>query len=185
MPTAIKPSKSWLGGWFKREASPAAQTGPGPVKANLGEQKTFYYDEKLKRWVNNSGKVCTPSLHCKKKQRMTDPSAARFLSVQGGDETPPAIVPPPRASTASPSRAMRGSPRFGSPAPPVPPMPPQRSQTAGPPPLSRSATSSDLRSQSQTGELRPPSRPSSAADGPGGARGGARRNKPKYVVVPP
>ncbi|GAA5893562.1 uncharacterized protein JCM6883_003560 [Sporobolomyces salmoneus] len=155
----IKPSKSWLGGWFKREASPAAQTGPGPVKANLGEQKTFYYDEKLKRWVNNSGK--------------------------GGDETPPAIVPPPRASTASPSRAMRGSPRFGSPAPPVPPMPPQRSQTTGPPPLSRSATSSDLRSQSQTGELRPPSRPSSAADGPGGARGGARRNKPKYVVVPP
>ncbi|GAA5978058.1 hypothetical protein JCM5350_007383 [Sporobolomyces pararoseus] len=155
----IKPSKSWLGGWFKREASPAAPTGPGPVKANLGEQKTFYYDEKLKRWVNNSGK--------------------------GGDETPPAIVPPPRASTASPSRAMRGSPRFGSPAPPVPPMPPQRSQTAGPPPLSRSATSSDLRSQSQTAEFKPPSRPPSAADGTGGARGGARRNKPKYVVVPP
>ncbi|GAA6008207.1 hypothetical protein JCM11491_001929 [Sporobolomyces phaffii] len=158
----IKPSKSWLGGWFKREASPAAQqVGPGPVKANLGEQKTFYYDEKLKRWVNNSGK--------------------------GGDETPPAIVPPPRASTASPSRAMRGSPRFGSPAPPVPPMPPQRSQTTGPPPLSRSATSSDLRSQTQAGDFRPPSRPGSAADGPQGSRGagGTRRNKPKYVVVPP
>lgn len=155
----IKPSKSWLGGWFKREASPAAQIGPGPVKANLGDQKTFYYDEKLKRWINNSGK--------------------------GGDETPPSIVPPPRASTASPSRAMRGSPRFGSPAPPVPPMPPQRSQTTGPPPLSRSATSSDLRSQTPHGELRPPSRPSSAADGAQGGRANARRNKPKYVAIHP
>ncbi|GAA6060928.1 hypothetical protein JCM10212_003836 [Sporobolomyces blumeae] len=158
----IKPSKSWLGGWFKREASPA-QAGPGPVKANLGEQRTIYYDEKLKKWVNNSNK---------------------------DDDQSAAVVPPPRAATASPSRAMRDSPRFGSPAPPVPSMPPQRSQTAGPPPLSRSATSSDLRSQSAMagGDFRPPSRPPSAADGPtpGGARpGGARRNKPRYVVVPP
>jgi len=116
-------------------------------------------------------------------RELTDEMSA--ILFKGGDETPPSIVPPPRASTASPSRAMRGSPRFGSPAPPVPPMPPQRSQTTGPPPLSRSATSSDLRSQTPHGELRPPSRPSSAADGAQGGRANARRNKPKYVAIHP
>ncbi|BGP48551.1 hypothetical protein JCM10450v2_004427 [Rhodotorula kratochvilovae] len=164
----IKPSKSWLGGWFKREASPAA-TGPGPIRANLGEQKSLYYDEKLKRWINKGDKI----------------------------EAPPAVVPPPRAATASPSKTMRnGSPRFGGDVPPVPPMPP-RSATTGPPPLSRSATSADLR-----GDSRPPSsagmptRPPSATGFPprsGGAtpvdgapaRAGPRKNKPRYVVVKP
>lgn len=51
----IKPSKSWLGGWFKREASPA--NTPGPVRANLGEQSGFHYDKNLGRWVNKAGKV--------------------------------------------------------------------------------------------------------------------------------
>lgn len=49
---AIKPAKSWLGGWFKRDISPASSPGPGPVKANLGEQTSFVYDPDLKRWVN-------------------------------------------------------------------------------------------------------------------------------------
>lgn len=56
--SALKPAKSWLGGWFK--ASPATTpTGPGPVKANLGEQTSFVYDPDLKRWVNK--KVNTAS----------------------------------------------------------------------------------------------------------------------------
>ncbi|GAA5944139.1 hypothetical protein JCM3775_001077 [Rhodotorula graminis] len=152
--TAIKPSKSWLGGWFKREPSPA--NGPGPVRANLGEKTSLYYDENAKRWINKGDKV----------------------------EAPPTIVPPPRAATASPSKALRNSnsSRFGAGGgdniPPVPSMPP-RSQTTGPPPLSRSATSADLRSDS-----RPPSRSGGATPVEGGARAG-RRNKPKYVVVAP
>ncbi|BGO91738.1 hypothetical protein NBRC10512_006220 [Rhodotorula toruloides] len=163
----IKPSKSWLGGWFKREASPA-NAGPGPVKANLGEQKSFVYDEKLKRWVNKSSK--------------------------GGEESPATVTPPPRAATASPSKALRnGPPRFMSETPPVPPMP-TRAAT-NPPPLARSATSGDLR-----GDTRPPSaasnptRPPSAAGMPprttgtpgegGSARSSAKR-KPKYAVYAP
>ena len=39
---------SRLGLWGKRE------TTPGPVKANLGEEKSFYYDKELKRWVNKN-----------------------------------------------------------------------------------------------------------------------------------
>ncbi|GAA5950714.1 hypothetical protein JCM21900_000489 [Sporobolomyces salmonicolor] len=170
----IKPSKSWLGGWFKREGTPTQQMGPGPIKANLGEQKSFYYDEKLKRWVNKSG--------------------------NGGEDAPPAVVPPPRAATASPNRAMRHSPRFGSPAPPMPAMPP-RSNTTGPPPLNRSATSADLRSQApdfrpSSNAGGPPSRPPSAAGGPppprsagdgtatpGGGRPAGKRKKPQYVPV--
>lgn len=72
---------------------------------------------------------------------------------KGPDEAPSPVIPPPRASTASPSRAMRSEPsRFMSEAPPpVPPMP-TRSQTGPMPPLSRSATMADLRSDG-----RPPS----------------------------
>ncbi|GAA5877576.1 hypothetical protein JCM8547_007735 [Rhodosporidiobolus lusitaniae] len=169
----IKPSKSWLGGWFKREASPAQQ-GPGPIKAKLGEEKSFYYDEKLKRWVNKTGK--------------------------GGEEAPAAVVPPPRAATASPSRGIRnGPPRFSTETPPLPPMPP-RSATTGPPPLSRSATSADLRLQAQdsrTPPTGPPTRPPSAGgamppprsaagtplEGSTGRAGGAKR-KPKHAHLP-
>jgi len=40
---------SWFGGWFKRSTS----TSTGSVKANLGEEKSLYYDKELKRWINN------------------------------------------------------------------------------------------------------------------------------------
>lgn len=39
---------SWFGSWFKRGAS----TSTGPVKANLGEENSLYYDKELKRWIN-------------------------------------------------------------------------------------------------------------------------------------
>ncbi|GAA6001466.1 uncharacterized protein JCM10292_006268 [Rhodotorula paludigena] len=170
-PPTIKPSKSWLGGWFKREASPAQQQGPGPVRAKLGDDKSFYYDEKLKRWVNKNGP---------------------------NEEAPAAVVPPPRAATASPSKGLRnGSPRFGGDTPPVPPMPPRSATMGAPPPLSRSATSADLRGDSRPPSAaglptRPPSAtgsmpPRSAGGTPvegGSGRAGARK-KPKYVVVAP
>jgi hypothetical protein len=41
-------SGSWLGRFWKR----AESTTPGPVKASLGEETSFYYDKELKRWVN-------------------------------------------------------------------------------------------------------------------------------------
>ncbi|GAA5856080.1 hypothetical protein JCM9279_006500 [Rhodotorula babjevae] len=161
--TAIKPSKSWIGGWFRRD-SPSPANGPGPVRANLGEKTSLYYNDKAKRWVSKG---------------------------DANVDAPPTIVPPPRAATASPSKALRNSnsntsARFGAQGdnvPPVPSMPP-RSQTTGPPPLSRSATSADLRSDS-----RPPSRSggSTPVEGgpPGGARAGGRRPKPKWAVVAP
>ena len=100
-------------------------------------------------------------------------SAALTISTaphaQGPDEAPSPVIPPPRASTASPSRAMRSEPtRFMSEAPPpVPPMP-TRSQTGPMPPLSRSATMADLRSDG---------RPPSAASNP--------TRPPSAVGLPP
>ncbi|OAX44673.1 hypothetical protein K503DRAFT_705929 [Rhizopogon vinicolor AM-OR11-026] len=79
--TAPAASSSWLGlgralFWKRSEAAPA------PIKANLGEQSSFYYDKDLKRWVNKKA---------------------------GTEATQPAATPPPpplsRAQTMSPAGA--------------------------------------------------------------------------------
>ena len=41
-------SGGWLSRLWKRESTPS------PIKANLGEQTSFYYDKELKRWVNKN-----------------------------------------------------------------------------------------------------------------------------------
>ncbi|KAG8217541.1 Sec23-binding domain of Sec16-domain-containing protein [Butyriboletus roseoflavus] len=63
---------SWLSRLWKRSDT------PGPIKASLGEETTFYYDKELKRWVNKKAGT-----------EILQPSA------------PP--LPPSRAQTASPS----------------------------------------------------------------------------------
>ncbi|KZV90262.1 hypothetical protein EXIGLDRAFT_750750 [Exidia glandulosa HHB12029] len=78
------------GGWFSRIWGSKAET-PGPVKANLGEETSFYYDKELKRWVNKKA------------------------GASAGPATPP--PPPPRAQTASPSMAR---PAVTSTPPPPP-----------------------------------------------------------------
>ncbi|KAJ6630820.1 Sec23-binding domain of Sec16-domain-containing protein [Mycena sp. CBHHK59/15] len=72
-PAPAASSGSWLGRWWKR-----SETTPGPVKASLGEETSFYYDKELKRWVNKKA---------------------------GADDAKPAAPPPPppsRPQTASP-----------------------------------------------------------------------------------
>ncbi|KAI5122954.1 hypothetical protein M0805_006834 [Coniferiporia weirii] len=101
-------SGSWLGRWFGRSASASS---PGPVKANLGEETTFYYDKDLKRWVNK----------------------------KSGAETPKSTAPPPppsRAQTVSPSRSMSMSHSGPPPPSPLPPGRPQSAMdsTSAPPP---------------------------------------------------
>ncbi|CDO71219.1 hypothetical protein BN946_scf184863.g14 [Trametes cinnabarina] len=82
-------SSGWLSRLWRRGDTP---TTPGPVKANLGEESSFYYDKELKRWVNKNS---------------------------AGEASKPAPPPPPpRAQTASPGRsfgAMPPSSPVGSP----------------------------------------------------------------------
>lgn len=45
-PPAAASAGSWLSRLWKRSDT------PGPIKASLGEETSFYYDKELKRWVN-------------------------------------------------------------------------------------------------------------------------------------
>ncbi|KAI6166996.1 Sec23-binding domain of Sec16-domain-containing protein [Pisolithus thermaeus] len=71
----------------KSGSSPTTQAAvseaPGPVKANLGEETSFYYDKELKRWVNKKA------------------------GAEGAQPVAPTPPPPVRAQTASPSQARR------------------------------------------------------------------------------
>ncbi|KAJ5768966.1 hypothetical protein N7520_003525 [Penicillium odoratum] len=75
--------KGWFGGWFggagKKESENA---GGGPIRAKLGEESSFYYDNELKKWVNKK-----------------DPNSSG----------PARATPPPPRSSAPPSRASSGS----------------------------------------------------------------------------
>jgi len=57
VPPDIKPAQtstasgSWLGRFWKR-----AESAPGPIKASLGDETSFYYDKEQKRWVNKKVK---------------------------------------------------------------------------------------------------------------------------------
>jgi hypothetical protein len=83
------------GGWLSRLWGRGA--APGPIKASLGEDKTFYYDSEQKRWINKNAPPEPPK-----------PAAP----------PPPPSRTPSRAQTASPSRS--GGP-MGYSAPPTRP----------------------------------------------------------------
>jgi hypothetical protein len=87
-----KRNSGWLSGWFKKEGAEGQQQ-QGPIRAKLGEENSFYYDENLKKWVN--------------KKAGTDAATPT-----------PATAPPPRAGppsrpastvTGPPSRVASGS----------------------------------------------------------------------------
>ncbi|KAG9002395.1 hypothetical protein FRB93_011512 [Tulasnella sp. JGI-2019a] len=83
-------SSSWLPWKWGAKKEEALASGPGPVKAKLGEESSFYYDKDLKRWVNKKA---------------------------GDSVTPPPTPPPPpsRAQTASPGSSAAA--RVGTPPP--------------------------------------------------------------------
>lgn len=119
----------WLGGWFggKKDAN-ALPTGP--IRAKLGEENSFYYDEDLKKWVNKKAggsETSTPAAPTPPPPRS---ASSRVVSSAMG---PPASLPPSRvasgmgppplpssasaAGSAPPSRT--GTPFSSSDAPPV------------------------------------------------------------------
>ncbi|KAJ7774593.1 Sec23-binding domain of Sec16-domain-containing protein [Mycena maculata] len=144
-PAPAASSGSWLGRWWKR-----SETTPGPIKASLGEETTFYYDKELKRWVNKKA---------------------------GAEDAKPAAPPPPppsRPQTASPG--MTG-PRTESSTPPparsasvtdLGAPPPSKGimrvrSNLAPTPESASMPNSPLRQSSLTPPSPPPGRPKSQA----------------------
>ncbi|KAH9842630.1 Sec23-binding domain of Sec16-domain-containing protein [Rhodofomes roseus] len=149
-----KPAASpggWLSRLWKRESTPA------PVRANLGQETSFYYDKELKRWVNKTG---------------------------GAEATKPAQPPPPpRAQTASPGTSMRALPSGTTPPPPPParpattdpgdgmPKPPMRIRSNLVPPESDSSAPPTPMSATLPGQGPPPaSRSRGAAKRPARSR---------------
>ncbi|EIN07345.1 hypothetical protein PUNSTDRAFT_105006 [Punctularia strigosozonata HHB-11173 SS5] len=160
-PTAT--SNGWLSRWWKKS------DGPAPVKANMGEDNSFYFDKELGKWVNKKA--------------------------GGAEAAKPAAPPPPpsRAQTASPSKTASVMPHTGTVAgePPVratssfdltspprkPPPPRARSNLVPTENLPDSAPPSPAPGAGLNVPP-PPSRPSSRAQA-----GGKKNLRSRYVDV--
>ncbi|KAK0919852.1 vesicle coat component [Friedmanniomyces endolithicus] len=120
-----KASGGWLGGWFKKD--PTAELNK-PIRAKLGDQSSFVYDEQLKKWVNKKGgaETATPAATSAPPPRGGPPS--RMASAASG---PPSSGPPSRvASAAGPVMGAGGRPMTaGSIAPQGSSGPPSRAAT--------------------------------------------------------
>jgi hypothetical protein len=189
------PKKGWLSGWFGGKKDGTAS--PGPIKAKLGEENSFYYDENLKKWVN----------------KKAGPEAATQVAA-----TPPPPKGPSRVASAAmgppsgpPSRASSGTGLSGPPMrPPTsgsgpafsgsgpPSGPPSRTGTPGSNPASESSQPAATGVNGDSAPpLAPPIRPSSTlstassiddllAGPPGSRKGGTLKGKKKgqrYVDV--
>ncbi|KAF7976320.1 hypothetical protein HWV62_7038 [Athelia sp. TMB] len=86
---------SWLGRLWKRSDT----TTPGPIKASLGEETSFYYDKELKKWVNKKAGSEEPS-----KPAAPPPPPSRAQTASPGHSNPfPSTTPPNAAPPRSAS----------------------------------------------------------------------------------
>jgi hypothetical protein len=146
---AQKKSGGWLGGWFggaKKDNIPPANK---PIRAKLGEENAFKYDEVLKKWVNTKG-------------------GAEEASKPAATPPPPRSGPPSRAvstqSTAGPPNSLPNT--NGLPVPPTS-NPLQRSSSM-PPPMGLPGSRASTPGLPSDSEGRPPvlQRPGPLATGP-------------------
>jgi hypothetical protein len=103
----------WLSGWFKKDQS----AGPGPIKAKLGEESSFYYDTDLKKWVNKKGGATDPGKPAATPPppRAGPPGGARSTSGSAA-ATPQSAMGPPGAGSLRPPTS---NPRSSSLPPPM------------------------------------------------------------------
>lgn len=98
-----KHKKGWLS-WLSHK-----DEGPKPIKARLGEENHFYYDEKLKRWINKDVSV--------EEQTVSTPAPPPMLkkaTASGSASTGFSMHPPPEPNT--PLRAPTPPVAMSSPA---------------------------------------------------------------------
>ncbi|KAI9843022.1 MAG: vesicle coat component [Sclerophora amabilis] len=95
--------KGWFGGWFGGKKDPSA--GPGPIRAKLGEESSFYYDPDLKKWVNKKGgpSESSPTM------RPPPPKGPPSRSVSNG--TPSQSSRPPSSRQPAPSSSFEAHPQ--------------------------------------------------------------------------
>lgn len=201
--------KGWFGGWFGGKKDPNAAQGPGPIKAKLGEENSFYFDKELGKWVNKKAgaEAATPAA--------ATPPPPKGPASRVASMGPPSGGPPSRASSGTGLSGLPGGPPAGNGRPHTsgsgpafsasgpPSGPPSRigtpasAQSDHPPPTSGSAPPLPLNGL-EGAALQPPSRPSTslsnassiddllAGAGPrkGGAGGTVKgKKKGRYVDV--
>ncbi|KAI4200631.1 MAG: hypothetical protein LQ350_003771 [Teloschistes chrysophthalmus] len=163
----------WLGGGKKEDAN-LNQEQPKAIKAKLGEESSFYYDKELKKWVNKKGPPPAAAEAPKAPPPRGPPSravsaAGRPPAAASGTATPP--VPPlpsiiPGEMGMPPinvSQATLPTMGFGS-------GPPSRVDTparTASPALSMPAAATAGGGEANGPPSAPPSRPATAAGGPG------------------
>ncbi|KAG7752867.1 hypothetical protein KL911_003598 [Ogataea haglerorum] len=94
---ADKGGSSWFS-WLGKKKNDQ----PKPIRAKLGEESSFYYDEKLKRWVNKNASpeeqaASTPPPPPPVKRAVSDSASGQPLS-----DKPNAMGAPPRGPPAGP-----------------------------------------------------------------------------------
>jgi hypothetical protein len=144
----------WFGGWFKKDPN----AGPGPIKAKLGEESSFYFDPELKKWVNKKAGAteATKPMATPPPPRSGPPSrAVSNNSVMG----PPSSLPSGNYLSAPPTRAPTSNPQRSSSMPPPMDMPQSRSSTPGIPSDGEGGKAPVLRPPMLSAGSGPPSRP--------------------------
>jgi len=134
--TLDRKSSGWFGGWFKKD--PSAELGK-PIRAKLGEENSFYYDETLKKWVNRKAGpeeaaaqvAATPPPPRGPASRVASVGAAR-PPTSGSVAAPPSSGPPSRAGTpgSSSGGGVNGEPAAAMVASGPPSRPPTSMSTA-------------------------------------------------------
>ncbi|KAK5155501.1 vesicle coat component [Recurvomyces mirabilis] len=87
------------GGWFGGKKDPSADLNAAnpnkPIRAKLGEESSFYYDETLKKWVNKKGgaEAATPAA--------ATPPPPKGMSRNVSGVTGPPSGPPSRVASAA------------------------------------------------------------------------------------
>ncbi|ODQ68172.1 hypothetical protein NADFUDRAFT_81212 [Nadsonia fulvescens var. elongata DSM 6958] len=120
---ADEEKKGWFGGWFHKKGDQQ-----NVVKAKLGEESSFYYDEKLKRWVNknasaeeetvNVGPPPPPMKVSSANSGVTSPSASS-LPPASLAPLPPAIPKPKISTTGGLDDLLSVAPPLGGARKPV------------------------------------------------------------------
>ncbi|KAL7663413.1 hypothetical protein ABC855_g4144 [[Candida] zeylanoides] len=99
---------SWFGGWLGGKGDGK----PKPIRAKLGQKNAFYYDEKLKKWINKDMpleeqlKTSAPPPPPKKRTNM---AAAGFPGGTVSENQPPTKAPPGGGLGISAIRGSQGS----------------------------------------------------------------------------
>ena len=132
---AAKSKGSWFGGWLGKKDESLDSAGEKKViKAKLGETSSFYYDEKLKRWVNKKD----PSSAQAGAKAAPPPPKGPVGAVRG--LTPSASLPnlsgaPPRTRTPDENGSMPPPPTLNGSSKADPPTSARSPPDAGAPPI--------------------------------------------------